>query len=361
MNDAALPDEEIGEPDEPLVIDGSSGEGGGQILRSSLALSLVTGKPFRIERIRSKRSRPGLLRQHLTAVRAATEIGLATVTGDSLGSTELSFAPTTIEPGDYHFSIGTAGSTTLVLQTILPPLLRAGKPSRVVIEGGTHNASAPPFEFISKSFLPVLRQMGVTIEATLVRPGFYPAGGGRIEVTLEPLEELRPIRLVDRGEIVNKRVRAVISQLSPNIGHREVDLLKRQFSLPRSAVGVEVVESTGPGNVAFIELECEHVTEVFTGFGMVGKPAESVAREALRGARRYLKSSAPVGEYLTDQLLIPFAMAGSGEYMATTVSPHTETNIDVIQRFLDVEIEVDRAGQHGNRFTFRRSNSEETS
>src|SRR6476620_518674 len=167
---------------EVITIDGSVGEGGGQIIRNSLALSLVTGQPFRIVNIRAGRKKPGLLRQHLTAVQAANQIGDAAVDGAEMGSGEVVFRPEGIRAGDYRFAIGTAGSTTLVLQTILPALILAGAPSHLTLEGGTHNPLAPPFDFLAQTFLPHLARFGPTVTATLARPGFFPAGGGRLEI-----------------------------------------------------------------------------------------------------------------------------------------------------------------------------------
>src|SRR5262245_20703997 len=195
-----------------ITIDGSFGEGGGQILRTSLALSLVTGKPFRIENVRAGRKSPGLLRQHQTAVSAAAAVGRAEIAGASIGSGELEFSPKAIAPGEYQFAIGTAGSTTLVLQTILPALMTATAPSRIALEGGTHNPFAPPFDFLVLSFLPLLKRMGVHIEAALERPGFYPAGGGRIVVSIKPGTLLR-LDLENRGEVLSKRARAVVANL----------------------------------------------------------------------------------------------------------------------------------------------------
>ena len=162
-----------------ITIDGSAGEGGGQILRSSLALSLVTGQPFRMERIRAKRQKPGLLRQHLTAVEAAKAVGCAEVSGETLGSQTLDFRPGPVTPGNYRFAVGTAGSATLVLQTVLPALLTASDPSTLTLEGGTHNPLAPSFDFLDRCFMPLIHRMGPSVELELKRPGFFPAGGGR--------------------------------------------------------------------------------------------------------------------------------------------------------------------------------------
>ena len=195
-----------------ISIDGTFGEGGGQILRTALGLSLFTGQPFRIEKIRAGRRNPGLLRQHLTAVKAASKIGQAEVTGVNIGSTQLTFTPGRVAPGSYHFAVGTAGSATLVLQTVLPALLTSDDQDRqthLTLEGGTHNPFAPPFDFLAKAFLPLLERMGARIEARLERYGFYPAGGGRFEIAITPVKKLEPIELNERGKILNRRATAL--------------------------------------------------------------------------------------------------------------------------------------------------------
>jgi RNA 3'-terminal phosphate cyclase (ATP) len=329
-----------------VTLDGSIGEGGGQILRTALGLSLVTGTPFRIERIRAGRSKPGLLRQHLTAVQAATAIGGATVEGDELNSQSLTFTPSAVKPGDYKFAVGTAGSTTLVLQTILPALMTAAGASRVVIEGGTHNPAAPPFDFLARVFLPLVSRMGPRIEAVLERPGFYPAGGGRIAITIEPAasNRLTPLVLDTRGDIVTRRVLAIVANLDPRIGHRELQAARERLGWEDGAADFEVRmmdQSNGPGNVLLIEVASTHVTEMFTEFGERGVRAEQVAHKAARDVRRYLAADVPVGSHLADQLLVPLAMAGAGSFRTTGLTPHARTNIEVIQRFLDVPIEAE--------------------
>ena len=324
-----------------LTIDGSFGEGGGQILRTALALSLVTGKPFRIENIRAGRKNPGLLRQHLTAVNAATEISQAEVTGAAIGSQQLTFAPGSVVSGNYAFSVGTAGSTTLVLQTVLPALLIATGRSKVILEGGTHNPFAPPFDFLEKSFLRLVNRMGPSVTAELERPGFYPAGGGRMSVTIEPSGKLDRLDLPARGEVIARRVKAVVANLAISIAERELKVIAQKMSWPRESMKAETIErSPGPGNVVTIEIECEHVTEVFTGFGERGLRSEAVAEKAAQQARRYIGSEAAVGEYLADQLLIPMAMTGGGSFTTLPLSRHTTTNIGVIGKFLDVSIKA---------------------
>ena len=213
-----------------ICIDGSFGEGGGQILRTALSLSLSTGTPFRIQNIRAGRERPGLLRQHLTAVLAASEIGEAQVEGAVLGSTEVTFTPATVRSGEFHFAVGTAGSGTLVFQTILPALMRAAAPTRVVIEGGTHNFAAPPFDFLDRTFLPLIARMGPRVSVKLERYGFYPAGGGRFVAEIEPCRSLTPIYLGVRGEIRSKRVRAIVANLSRRIAEREIENVASMLS-----------------------------------------------------------------------------------------------------------------------------------
>ena len=324
-----------------LTIDGSYGEGGGQILRTALALSLVTAKPFRIENIRAGRKNPGLLRQHLTAVNAATEISRAEVTGAAIGSRELTFAPGSVVSGDYAFAVGTAGSTTLVLQTVLPALLIASGKSKLILEGGTHNPFAPPFDFLEKAFLPLVNRMGPRVTAELERPGFYPAGGGRMSLTIEPAAELDRLDLASRGEVVTRRARAVVANLPISIAERELKVIARKLSWPREFTKAESIErSPGPGNVVIIEIACEQVTEVFTGFGERGLRSEAVAEKATQQARRYIGSEAAVGEYLADQLLIPMAMAGGGSFTTLPLSRHATTNMEVISRFLEVRIEA---------------------
>ena len=336
-------------PPAMITIDGSHGEGGGQIIRTALALSLITGKPFRIANVRARREKPGLQRQHLTAVRAAAAIGGAQVEGASLGATAFAFHPGRVAPGDYAFPIGTAGSTMLVLQTILPPLMIASAPSTLAFEGGTHNVHAPPYEFIVKTFLPLLGRMGVRVNAELERYGFYPPGGGRFRARIEPAAALKPLDLLTRGQIQARRARALVVKLPPAVGERELGVVAEQLGWGERAGDELRVETSqnavSPGNVLTLEIESEQLTEVFTGIGERGVRAETVAERAAREARAYLATDAPVGEHLADQLLIPFALAGGGSYTTGQPSLHTTTNIEVVKMFLDVRIEARRTGE----------------
>jgi RNA 3'-terminal phosphate cyclase (ATP) len=316
-----------------LVLDGSAGEGGGQILRSALALSLVTGTPFRIDNIRAGRPRPGLMRQHLTAVEAAAAVGGAEIDGAAVGSRSVFFRPRGLRGGDHAFSVGTAGSTTLVLQTVLPALIAAPVASTLLLEGGTHNPASPPFDFLVRSYLPLLRRMGPRVEATLERPGFYPAGGGRLRVTVAP-EKLAPLVLEERGAIGARRGRAVVASLPRAIAAREVARLSERLGWPPSCFTIEELRSPGPGNVVLIEVEAEHVTEVFTGFGEKAVRAETVADRAADEALAYLASDVPVGPHLADQLVLLLALARGGSFRTLAPTRHCQTQLAVVERFL---------------------------
>jgi RNA 3'-terminal phosphate cyclase (ATP) len=323
-----------------LTIDGSMGEGGGQILRTALALSLVTGRECCIENIRAGRETPGLQTQHLAAVNAAATVGQAEVEGAEKGSQRLVFRPKTILPGDHAFAITTAGSTTLVLQTVLPALMIASGRSALVLEGGTHNPMAPPFEFLAKTFLPLVNRMGPTVKAKLDRHGFYPAGGGKMRVTIEPAAKLTRLDLPERGNIHRIRATAVLSNLPTHIAERELKVLKRKLDLDASSLHLEEAKAHGSGNVLRVEVESANVTEVFTSFGQLGVRAEIVADRLAKEVESYLLAEVPVGEHLADQLLLPLALAGSGSFVTLPLSQHALTNIEVIKQFLPVEVSI---------------------
>lgn len=322
-----------------IEIDGSYGEGGGQILRTSLAMSLVTGKPFRIDKIRAGRKKPGLMHQHLTAVSAAAQVSQAEVKGNAISSQELCFAPKVVKSGQYRLKVGTAGSCALVLQTVLPALLTADGESELVLEGGTHNPYAPPFDFLARVLLPIVNRMGPKITASLERWGFYPAGGGKFSVSIEPAETLLQIDLLERGKIRRQMARAVVAQLPREIGRRELKVIRDKLSWDWHCLRVEeVTNSRGPGNILSVEIESEHITEVFTGFGERGVPAEQVADRTVKAVQEYLAADVPVGRYLADQLLIPMALGGGGIFRTLPLSRHTTTNIEILKQFLDVKI-----------------------
>lgn len=322
-----------------IDIDGSLGEGGGQILRSALALSMVTGQPFRIRNIRANRPKPGLMRQHLTAVQAATRVSSASVIGDAIGSTQLEFRPGAIQPGDYEFAIGTAGSTTLVLQTVLPALLASGSASSVTVSGGTHNTHAPSVHFLKHAFLPILRRMGREVDIHLERHGFYPAGGGVAALRVSPGDRLSPIELFERGAIVRRKATATIADLPGAIAKRELAVIQSVLGWSDDELQIEpLAQGVGPGNVLSVEVHAEHVTEVFTGFGERGVAAEKVADGVAKSVRSYLARGVPVWHHLADQLMLPMALAGAGGYKTGKLSSHAQSNAEVIERFLPIKV-----------------------
>ena len=316
-------------------IDGSQGEGGGQVLRTSLALAAALGRPVRIEGVRAGRKQPGLLRQHLAAARAAAEITGGELTGGELGSTTVEFRPGPLCAGEYHFAVGSAGSTSLVLQTVLVPLALAGGRSTLRLEGGTHNPWAPPFEFLVHSFLPLLARMGVAVEVRLVRPGFHPAGGGLLEVAIEPLRAAVPLELCSRGSAGEPRAEVLVAHLSAGVARREAAVLASRLGWPAQQITVRELDglALGPGNAIHVILPHEHVTEVVTAFGRRGLPAAAVARAAAEEARAYAEGSAPVGEHLADQLLVPMALIAGGRFVTRALSTHTSTNLATLAAF----------------------------
>lgn len=327
--------------DAQVHLDGSMGEGGGQILRTALSLSVITRRPFHITRIRANRDRPGLRPQHVTAVRAAAAISAARVSEAEVGTQELTFEPSGLEGGRYVFDVGTAGSATLVAQTVLVPLLTADDPSLVTVEGGTHNPHAPPFEFLEHAFLPLIERMGPEVGATLERPGFYPAGGGRIRLTVDPVETLRPLDLSERGPERSRRAKAVVANLPRHIGEREVLTLHELLPGGVDNRQIDTTNAHSPGNVLLLMFDFEHVTAVITGMGKKGKPAEDVAREVAEAGEEYLRSGVPVGSHLADQLLLPLVLGG-GTFVTSEPTGHTRTNAMVIARFHQRPLALDR-------------------
>ncbi len=340
-----------------ITIDGSMGEGGGQLVRSSLALALVSGRSVVIENIRARRSKPGLRRQHLTAVRAAVAVGRAACEGAELGSARLEFHPGGVDSGDFHWDVGSAGSTTLVVQTVLPALMLASGPSQLTLEGGTHNPLAPPYEFLGRCYLPLVERMGPRFQLQLERPGFFPAGGGRLAVHVRPVADLHPLELPERGPLRSRRLRCLLAHLPRHIAERELDTFRRLSGWKSGELEVDQADaSLGPGNVLLAELAYEHVTEVFCAFGKRGLPAEKVARQLYREVREYQQVDAPVGSHLADQLLLPLAVAAdrhqqAGSFRTVALTDHTTTHIELLKRFLGVKIQVRHLGDRGFQIT----------
>ncbi len=327
-----------------IELDGAAG--GGQILRSALSLSLVTGRAFRLTSIRGKRPKPGLMRQHLTCVLAAVEVSGGVAEGAELGSQEIVFRPGTVAGGDYHFAIGTAGSTTLLAQTLLPAFWGSGKAVSLTLEGGTHNPMAPPVEFLQRTFLPMVGKMGGAAELELIRPGFAPAGGGMIQLHLPEGTRLRPIEVLERGELLGQRLECALAHVKESVARREIGEALNGLAWDRDCAQViDMSQSSGAGNVLAAEIVFENVSERVTAFGAYGKRAKQVAREVAKGIQDYLGSGAVVGRRLGDQLLLPMALAGGGKFVTMAPSNHLLTNAVVIEAFLPLSVSIEERGR----------------
>ncbi len=327
-----------GQASAPVELDGRMGEGGGQVLRSALTLSLCSGRPVQIQHIRAGRRRPGLMRQHLACVRAALAVSGGGAQGAELGSSELLFQPGPVRCGDYRFEVGSAGSAALVLQTVLLPLLLAEEASQVRVVGGTHNAWAPPYEFLQHSFLPQLARMGAAVELVLERIGFYPAGGGILCAKIPALQSAesttQPLQLLDRGAALDSQALIQGAHLPARVYDREWEAMSRILGWEESQRCDQAHKnSLGPGNCIHAILRFAEVTEVVTSFGARNRSSNQVGADVAHQAQQFLQSKAAVGRRLADQLLLPMALLQGGEFHTTQPSQHTLTNAEVIHAF----------------------------
>ncbi|MGE8235681.1 MAG: RNA 3'-terminal phosphate cyclase [Stenotrophomonas indicatrix] len=322
------------------MIELDGGHGGGQLLRSALTLSLCTGTGFTLHNIRAIRRKPGLMRQHLTAVNAAARVGNACVHGAELGATSLRFEPGLVSAGDYHFATGSSGSATLVLQTVLPALWRAQGASQLRLEGGTHNPLAPSADFIAESYLPALGRMGVQASMQLLQHGFHPAGGGVMEVQVQPCAALQPPSLEVRAPLQAIEAQVLMSGLSSGIGLRELQVLAETLGVDPHPRNVQSIRpALGPGNVALVRVRHGDHVEVFSGHGERSVSAEQVGARLAGQVKQYLDGTGAVGEYLSDQLLLPMALAGGGAFTTHVLSDHLVSNARLIEKFLPVEFD----------------------
>ena len=328
--------------DERIDIDGAEGEGGGQVVRTSLALAMATGRPLRIRNVRARRGRPGLLRQHLTALKAIAAMCEGEVRGASLGSREVELRPGRVRHGEHTFAVGSAGSAALVLQTLVTGLLGHAGESRLTIEGGTDNPAAPPSRFLTEVWAPRVRQLGVDLHVEVERRGYYPAGGGRLVVTLRVPERLEGFEVRARGPIEERLAVAIVSALPKAVARRELGVLRTVLGFGKDEVRVEEEASpVGPGNVVSVGFRADSGREVFSAFGQRGKRAEDLAHALANEAQRWLAAEVPVGEHQADQLILLLAIAGGGAFVTTRPSLHTRTQIGLIPRFLPVRIALD--------------------
>lgn len=332
-----------------LNLDGSTGEGGGQILRTGLALAMVTGRPLHINRIRAGRPKPGLMRQHLACVQAAVAVCGGQAEGADLGSQTLQFTPGAMRAGDYRFQIATAGSCLLVLQTVLPALMLADGPSKVELSGGTHNPMAPPFDFLERAFAPLVRRLGVGLDLQLQRRGFFPAGGGELVAHITPsAQSLAPVDVLERGPLMNGWAEALVPGLARNIATRELEALGQRMGWTFEAGQLRqppTRQNEGPGNALIATLEYAHITEVFCQLGERSLSAEQVAKRLVDEVRDYQRSSGALGPHLADQWMLPLALAvwRSGQaasYTCTEVTQHTATNAQTIALGLPVQVQI---------------------
>lgn len=325
-----------------LELDGSFGEGGGQILRTSLALSLLTGKGFHLKHVRAKRSKPGLQPQHLMSVRAAATIGQAQTRGASVGSTDLVFEPGALRPGPYRFDIGTAGATGLVLHTIyLPLMLGTGSPCEVTLVGGTHVTASPCFHFLDVTWRAYLGLLGLRMKLEMERPGFYPRGGGLVRAVLQPAARVEPLTLTTHkpGAIVGI---SAVAGLPETIAKRQAR--RAAYLLEKQDIEVTFREESwqgGPGTFVGLIEQTRPAPTLFFGLGARGKPAEVVAEEAVEQLLGYhfADPEYAVDAHSADQLALPLALAeGKSEYTVTEVTLHLTTNLAVIRKFLEREL-----------------------
>jgi RNA 3'-terminal phosphate cyclase (ATP) len=338
-----------------IYIDGSYGEGGGQVLRSSLSLATITGHPIRIGRIRAGRKKPGLAAQHLTAVRAAAAICEAKVQGDTLGSTTLEFIPgDSIQPGKYTFDVmeaqegGSAGAVTLVLQTILLPLAIAPGESQVTLRGGTHVAYSPAYTYIEQVYLPLLRPMGVQAEVRLRAWGWYPQGQGEVELRVSgrggETQPLRGITILEPGEFQQVRGIAVVTELPSHIPQRMASRAENVLHEADLKATVKPLRERGiaPGAGIFLTVEYENSKAFFGALGRLGLPADKVADMACQELLDFHNTGAPIDVHLADQLLLPAALADStSQYRVAEISTHLTTNAWVIEQFGLASITID--------------------
>lgn len=322
-----------------IQIDGSQGEGGGQILRTALTLSMITGQAFELINIRAGRKKPGLMRQHLVCVQASQHISQAYVEGAELHSQRLYFTPQHVQSGKYDFQIGSAGSTTLVFQTLLPALLLQNEASELTISGGTHNPLAPTADFIEHCFLPALEKLGIKVEFKLNKAGFFPIGAGEIQITIQPWQHRNKLSLLDRGALQSTGAFAAVLNLSEEaqIAQRELATLNKKLNLDTQQQFH--LNGISQGNTAYVKVEHENHAQLFTALGEMRKSAEQIANHLAEKVKLYLTSKAVVDEFLADQLLLPLALGQGGEFTAQCMSEHTRTQAAMIEKFIDCEID----------------------
>ena len=331
-----------------LSVDGSYGEGGGQILRTALALAALTGVPVRIERIRARRPKPGLRPQHLTAVQAVARVCQAEVTGDHLGSQALTFRPHPPQGGHYLFDVAaqtrSAGAVTLVAQALLPPLIRAGASTTLILKGGTHVPWSPPAHYLSHVFLPALAAMGAQVDMTLARWGWYPRGGGEVRLTIRGARPLSGVQWHTPAASSAFRALSATVKLPEHVARRQAARIAARLE---GTLPVEIIPAGGqnPGSLVFVW----GPQAGFAALGARGKPAEQVADEAAEAYLAFRARDAAVDRHLADQILIYLALAqGPSRFTTEAVTSHLITNVWVIEQFFGPTFQINGAiGERG--------------
>ncbi|TQF68105.1 RNA 3'-terminal phosphate cyclase [Pseudoalteromonas luteoviolacea] len=334
-----------------IIIDGSKGEGGGQVLRTALSLSMLLNQPIEIKNIRAGRKKPGLKRQHLTCVLAAQQICDAQVTGAELNSQHITFTPNSVQAGNYEFEIGTAGSTVLVCQTILLPLALSGKASKVKLQGGTHNGMSPSLTFLERSFMPALKSMGLNCKITTHKLGFFPAGGGSWQIDISPLASLKPCQFEQPGAELetqqsNCHSLSIIAGVRDSVANREIKAAQSLLGWSAANTEIDRAKAFGNGNSFHLSVGQGMQVAMFEQIGELGLSAERVAGRTVKALQHYLRSGAAVEEHLADQLLLPIALAGGGSFTTSALSSHTTTNINVIAQLSGIQIKTQQLNEH---------------
>lgn len=343
---------------ERVVLDGSEGEGGGQILRSALSLSLITGRPFVIQNIRAKRKPAGLRPQHLACVRGAEAISGARSEGAEVGASELSFEPRPVNPGSYLLEVGTAGSTPLLFQCLYFPLALAGG-GELTLRGGTHLPHSPSYHYLAWIWLPVMNAYGLRAELHLKRAGFYPRGDGEFRAVVPPVQQPPlKVELPARGTLQDVEVTSFVAGLPLDIAERQasaaVQALREQ-GIYSDAENLPMPTSASPGTAVLIRASFEHTIAGFTALGERGKRAELVGQEAARQVADFMEGAGALEEHMGDQILLPAALLAAGRlgeakpgttrYTTSMVTPHLTTNAWVLERFLPVKVSVSPGGE----------------
>lgn len=336
-----------------IVLDGSEGEGGGQVLRSALSLSLITGQPFRLEKVRAKRRPPGLKAQHLTCVQGAAKVGGATVQGDAIGSNTVTFAPNAIVPGAYGFHVGTAGSVNLLLHCLVYPLAVGGGGS-LTLTGGSHVIASPSFDYVERVWAPLVRALGIEVTFKLELAGFFPEGGGRLWVQIgavTPRSTL--VDLSTRPPVDRFVVRSIVGGLPVDVAQRQGETARR--ALNDLGLPVELDVSSLPvahSRGSSVLVVAESSGQAIAGFGSLGErrvPAEEVGRLAARAAREWLRRPGALDEHAGDQVLLPMGLAAAGllgparssRFLACELTDHLTTHARVLEAFLPIRVTME--------------------